>query len=41
MVMDKELKTVQQTVSLKESKLELMNDGELEVALLGTADDMV
>ena len=40
-MMDKELKTVQQTVSLKESKLELMNDGELEVALLGTADDMV
>ena len=41
MVMDKEFKTAQQTVSLKESKLELMNDGELEVALLGTADDMV
>ena len=40
-MMDKELKTAQQTVSLKESKLELMNDGELEVALLGTADDMV
>ena len=39
--MDKEFKTAQQTVSLKGSKLELMNDGELEVALLGTADDMV
>ena len=40
-MMDKKFKTAQQTVSLKESKLELMNDGELEVALLGTTDDMV
>ena len=39
--MAKEFQTAPLTVSLKESKLELMNDGELEVALLGTTDDMV